>query len=306
MAGPRVVCCGLTTLDVTQVLDALPGPDEKVVARSAAVEVGGPAANAARTAAALGRPTLLVTALGTGPLAELVRDRLGAEGIDVVDLADDGEPPLSTVLVTAATGQRAVASTNAVGRSVRLPATALLDGAGALLVDGHLLAAQTTLAAAARSRGVPVLLDGGSFKVGLEGLLAHVDLAVLSADFALPDGAEPTFAPDLAEPDLAEPGPDDHEGRLLAAVAELGPSFVARSHGAGPVAVLAGGVRTELAVPAVGDVVDTLGAGDVLHGATAAALAEGSSWVDALAAGIATASRSVRFPGAMGWAVTGG
>src|SRR5690606_2563189 len=99
-----------------------------------------------------------------------------------------------------------------------------------------------------------------------------VDLAVLSADFALP-GA-----------DLG-----DGEHGLLAAVAALGPSFVARSHGPGPVTVLDGGLRSELAVPAVTDVVDTLGAGDVLHGGTAAALAAGRPWLDALADGIAVA-----------------
>ena len=49
-----MVCCGLATLDVVQVVDALPGADEKVVARSLAVTFGGPAANAAATAVALG------------------------------------------------------------------------------------------------------------------------------------------------------------------------------------------------------------------------------------------------------------
>ena len=41
----RLVCCGLTTVDVTQVLDRLPGPDEKVVADGLDVTFGGPAAN---------------------------------------------------------------------------------------------------------------------------------------------------------------------------------------------------------------------------------------------------------------------
>ena len=285
-----MVCCGLTTVDVTQVVERVPGPDEKVVASSLAVEVGGPAANAARTAAALGAPTTLLTALGTGALAGLARAELATAGVTVLDLADDGAPPVSTVLVTRRTGERAVVSTNAVGRRVAAPPPDALDGAGALLVDGHLLGAQVSLATAARARGAAVILDGGSWKDGLEALLAHVDLAVLSAD--------------LVPPGLTRTVRTLDDDTVLAAVARLGPALVARSHGGGPVAVLHDGARTELSVPAV-EVVDTLGAGDVLHGATAAALAAGATWPDALGEGIAVASRSVQHPGALGWAATG-
>src|SRR5690606_27237741 len=52
-----LVCCGLTTLDVTQVVDRLPEPNEKLTGRELTVAFGGPAANAAATAVALGVPT---------------------------------------------------------------------------------------------------------------------------------------------------------------------------------------------------------------------------------------------------------
>lgn len=61
-----LICCGLTTLDITQVVDALPRPDQKVVATSQRATFGGPAANAAATAVALGVQTRLVTAVGAG------------------------------------------------------------------------------------------------------------------------------------------------------------------------------------------------------------------------------------------------
>jgi sugar/nucleoside kinase (ribokinase family) len=282
-----LVCCGLATLDVVQVVDRLPAPDEKVVARSLDVTFGGPAANAAATAAALGVRTVLVTALGTGPVGDVVRAGLAASGVEVVDLLDGpGTPPVSTVLVTRGTGERAVVSVNAVGvRDLSEPARRLdvLDDATALLVDGHHLGAAQVLAASARD--IPVLLDGGSWKPGLDALLAHVDHAVLSADFRLPDGGE----------------------ELLARVADLGPRTVAQSAGGGPVRVLVvgpeGSRRSVLRPPVVPDdeVVDTLGAGDVLHGATAASLAAGNDVLTALADGVAQASESVRHPGALGW-----
>ncbi len=311
---PRLVCCGLATLDVVQVVDAVPAADQKVVARDLRVSFGGPAANAAATAVALGVPTVLVTALGEGSVARLVRNGLRAAGVEVVDLlaGQPGDPAVSTVLVTAGTGQRAVVSTNATGRADDLgpaarAATAVLDGSTALLVDGHHLAAALELARAARSRGLPVLLDGGSWKPGLDRLLADVDVAVLSADFAVPDrpgsGSDAGPRPGAAAPDV------------LAAVAGYGPRAVARSAGAGPVRVRVrrAGDRPQgehepdgdvLVVPpllARDDVVDTLGAGDVLHGAIGAGLARGLDAVAALRAAVPVASESCRHAGALGW-----
>ncbi len=295
MTAPFLLCCGLATLDVVQRVQAVPGPDEKVVAQSLDVTFGGPAANAAATAVALGVPTVLVTALGAGPIARLVRDGLVAAGVRVVDLAGDdpGDPPVSTVLVTVGTGQRAVVSTNAslrpddLGPVAARAAEDLLDEATAVLVDGHHLAAGIAVAGASRRRGIPVLADGGSWKPGLERLLALVDVAVVSADFVVP-GAGSAGAGDA----------------VLDRVAGLGPSFVARSAGAGRVRVLLpSGMYDEVAPPAVApqDVVDTLGAGDVLHGAVGAGLARGVDPLAALRDGVVVATRSVLHPGALGW-----
>ena len=110
------LACGLATVDVVQVVDALPGPDEKVVARSTSVTAGGPACNAAMTCAVLGVATRFVGALGSGPLSAVVLRDLAAHGVAVTDVAPAAfEPSVSTVLVTESTGERAVVSRNAVG-----------------------------------------------------------------------------------------------------------------------------------------------------------------------------------------------
>jgi len=286
-----LVCCGLVTLDVVQTVDAVPGPDQKVVADGLDVRFGGPAANAAATAVALGVPTRLVTAIGTGPVADLVRAGLREAGVEVVDLAagTPATPPVSTVLVTRSTGERAVVSVNGTGSPDLAAAarTALadgaLDGATAVLVDGHHLGAAVPVAAAARDARVPVALDGGSWKPGLGDLLAHVDHAVLSADFRLPDA----------------------EGDVLAALAARWPvRSVARSAGGGALRYVERGgaeARVEVAVVPPDEVVDTLGAGDVLHGALAAELARGAGIAGALGAGTRVATESVRHRGALGW-----
>ena len=298
-----LVCCGLTTLDITQRVDRVPGADEKITARGLTVDFGGPAANAAATAAALGVPTTLFTAVGSGPLGQVVRTRLEAAGVRLVDLLDghDVDPPVSTVLVTEATGERAVVSVNDTASRVLPPVPLdVLDGAGTLLLDGWLHTPALALVRAARARGLGVALDGGSFKPGTAELLAECDVAIVSADFRLP-GPETSSSAERVFPTTTAVAPGSVED--LAAISALGPGFVARSAGAGPIATLMEGAVVEVAVPQAAVVVDTLGAGDVLHGAFAAAW---DAWptqeLAALELAARVATTSVGHAGARGWA----
>jgi sugar/nucleoside kinase (ribokinase family) len=327
--GGRVLVCGLATLDVVQTVERVPTANEKVVAAGLAVAAGGPAANAAVTCAALGVPVRLVTrigggAIGGGALGGVVREDLVRAGVEVVDLAGpEASPPVSTVLVTRATGERAVVSVNATvgpAESAEVPGE-VWDGVGLVLVDGHHLDLGVTVATEARRRGVPVLLDGGSWKPGLEALLARVDVAVVSADFAVPAelgmagrrrGEGPAQGPDQGRGEGRSEGRSEALGDdVLDAVLRLGPRFAARSAGGGPIAVAAAGERRSVAVPGV-TVVDTLGAGDVLHGALAAWLAAHRTATEGPAAGLpdvvaaltwaaGVASASCAAAGARGW-----
>ena len=293
-----VLACGVAVLDVQQTVDRLPGPDEKLVATDLLVTSGGPAANAAVTAAALGVGARLVTRIGDSPLGILISADLAAHGVHVVDRAGPlDQPAVSTVLVTRGTGQRAVVSVNASQRGATRPegdldaadwALALMEGMDAVLVDGHHLDLALPLAGAARAAGVPVLLDGGSWKPGLERLLTMVDIALISAVLHVPDDVGRS---------TGRPADD-----VLATVCALGPPVVARSRGPLPIQVLTGAGRSQVPVPHV-DVVDTLGAGDVLHGALLAWLAtrgtgdlqDGLAWAARIAADSCTAA------GARGW-----
>jgi sugar/nucleoside kinase (ribokinase family) len=293
-----VLACGVAVLDVQQTVDRLPGPDEKLVANDLLVAAGGPAANAAVTAAALGVDARLVTRIGDSPLGALIGADLAAHGVDVVDRAGPlDQPAVSTVLVTRGTGQRAVVSVNASqqgatraddGRDPADWAAGLMAGVDALLVDGHHLDLAIPLAGAARGSGIPVLLDGGSWKPGLERLLALVDIALVSADLHVPANLALS---------TGRSGDD-----VLATVRALGPPVVARSRGPLPIEVLTDAGRAEVPVPHA-EVVDTLGAGDVLHGALSAWLAvhgnhhltDGLAWAARIAADSCTAR------GARGW-----
>ena len=202
----------------------------------------------------------------------------------MLDIAPDLDDalPLSTVLVDRLSGERAVVSTNAVysarANSVQL---SWLDSARACLVDGHNMPLCVQVASAARAFGVPVVLDGGSWKEGTEDLLPFVDLAVVSADF------HPPRAKDTLE-------------FLVGA----GCRFAAQSFGAGSTHALIAGERMVIEVPRV-EVEDTLGAGDALHGAIVAAVARAglaeSTLADVLRFGAEVASASCTRFGARGW-----
>lgn len=261
-AKPRVLCAGLATLDLVQRVDEFPGPNEKVAALEADLFAGGPGAGAALAAAALGARARLITALGRHPLGEVVRKELADHGVEVADADPRGEapPPVSAVSVREGTGERSVVSRNA-GDRVAGPAESLLatPGTEVALLDGHYPELAMAVAVYARRHRIPVLLDAGSWKPVLDGLLPMVDIAVCSADFRAPGTTDPTGQ-----------GP---------ALMDRGVRAVAVTRGADPVLWwragegLRGEGRTgEIPVPQVTPV-DTLGAGDVFHGALARAMA---------------------------------
>ncbi len=263
---PDALFVGLCTLDVIQFVDHVPAANEKLVALAQTVAAGGPATNAAALHARLGGTATLLTVVGSHPLAAGITADLDRFGVRVRDSAAGRTTPptVSTILVTRATGERAVASTNA-GTTTTEPdqlgdLESLVRGRGAVLLDGHHPQLALAVARLARELGVLTILDGGSFKPGTEELLAFIDVAACSADFR-PPGGTATGDP-LAVRDTVAYLHDHH---VLWAVVTDGPHPVRFS---GP------GGSGVVPVPSV-EVVDTLGAGDFFHGALAYRLAAG-------------------------------
>ncbi|WOD39371.1 PfkB family carbohydrate kinase [Nodosilinea sp. E11] len=238
---------GLMTLDCIYRVSQVPGSNEKIVAEDSLLVAGGPATNAAIAFAALGNRAIVMGALGQHPLATMIRTELAGYGVEVVDLTPDlaVPPPLSTILVTAATGDRAVVSRNAVGRQVQPPdgLEPYLSNVDIMLIDGHQMALGQALAAQAQSQGIPVVIDAGSWKPGFDRVLSLATSAIAAAKFSLPG-----------------------HPNTLTTLAALGIAEVAITHGAEPLQICDRGQYATLPVPQV-TVQDTLGAGDIFHGA---------------------------------------
>ncbi|MGH4019786.1 MAG: PfkB family carbohydrate kinase [Pseudonocardiaceae bacterium] len=267
MTPPRGLFTGLTTLDLVQRVDRLPGTDGKVQAHSADLAAGGPAANAAVAFRALGGRSVLLSALGPGPIARLAADDLHRHGVDVVDTwqSGGGDLSISAITVLDGTGERSVVSRNAEGMAAAAPDTdALVASADVLLVDGHHPVLALAAARSAHRTGVPVVLDCGSERPVFAELAPLAATAVCSACFTVEGAA----------------GFDAVATGLLRG----GTGMVAMSDGAHPVRWRTRRAAGSVEVPRAA-VRDTLGAGDVLHGALAFA------W----ACGVHDPQRSLRF-----------
>src|SRR5581483_7677313 len=142
--------------------------------------------------------------------------------------------------------RRSVVSVNArnVGKLLPDADGAYLSNTGVLQVDGHSMEACVAWARMARSSGIPVVLDAGSWKEGTEDLLGSVDIAVCSADFRPPTCTD--------------------EDQLVKYLLEHNTRHIAITHGAEPIRYVSGSLEGCVSVPQV-EVVDTTGAGDFLH-----------------------------------------
>ncbi len=257
---PRVLCVGLATLDVIQLVERLPGNNEKVVALDSLTAAGGPAANAAVAAAHLHSDVVLVTALADHPVSDIIRSDLAACAVTVHAVPTDTAPVVASILVTASSGDRAIVSPTSSASGGSLPSLTdaeideVLAGVTAVHLDGYYPSLALPIASAARERGIPVLLDAGSFKPHTDGVLAQVDIAVVSEDFA-------------------PPGVQSDPVSVLAYLVDHGPTFAAITRGARGIVFRAPHTRGSVPVERV-PVSDTLGAGDFFHGALAVAIAQ--------------------------------
>jgi sugar/nucleoside kinase (ribokinase family) len=274
---------GLSTVDVVYSVEEFPPANSKIVARSQDVFAGGPATNASIAFGHLGGKSTLVTAVGRHPLASAIIGDLRQHSVQLIDLNPefDQAPAISCVTVNR-NGERNVVSANAT-RVTAEPAEvneAILEEASVVLVDGHFMQACQVWSKAARSRGIQVVLDGGSWKAGMDELVKTVDTAICSADF-MPPGC-------VTEDDV------------LKFLLDHGVKNIAITKGAEPIRFMSNGSFGMVPVPQV-RLVDTMGAGDIFHGAFCYFASNGSVFEEALRSTARVASESCRFRGTREW-----
>ncbi len=260
-----VLSAGLAVHDLVFKVESIPSGEGKAFASSVEETAGGPAAVAAIAAARLGSDVRLVAMVGTDPRGDALLADLEAEGVDVGSVIRSGSAgtPVSAILVDAAGGRRIVNHTDP-GLHDGPYEVPDLDGVDAVLVDSRWPTMGLALLDASRIAGIPGVLDL-DVSPDPEALrpLARAASHVIASAAAL----------------AAHTGEGDPEAGLLTFD---GPGEVAVTDGPEPVRLRRGGALVEIP-PVPTTVVNTLGAGDVFHGAAAHALARGDSMEDALA-----------------------
>lgn len=282
---PRILCTGIAVLDEVFRLAAFPVRDEKIRALDFVSVVGGGAANAAIAIARLGGAARFAGPLGEGggndPIGDRIIAGLQAEGVACACARVEGAvSPVSGVLVDAHGGRTILHH-----RDERLHGAAVADldrllaDIDGVLADDHYPEFAAPICAAARRRGLPVVLD-------VEKRISAADplwLATTHRIFSRSGLAAASTSEDLAE---ALGGFDGSDG-----------AFLAVTDGARPVHWRSGNGGGQIQAFAV-HAVDTLGAGDVFHGAFAFALVEMGDPVRALRFAAATAAlKCTRFGG---------
>ena len=270
---PTLVCVGAATLDAIALVDSFPEPDQRVIAQEITYTGGGPAATAAVAAARLGVPAAYVGTVGDDADGQRIREGLSAEGVDIssVSVAAGQASGASVVLVDSGRGTRAICTRP--GPRVDLSLAGPLLSAADWVHTDHLgWAAVSDSRARADVVHSRLSVDAGNAIRGFS--LAGVDL----------------FVPTL-EALRATYGALEEEALLDSALADGARCVVATDGPRGSLAASATGER--FSVPGLTtQVVSTLGAGDVFHGALLAAHVRGMTLKNCLAYANVTAALS--------------
>jgi sugar/nucleoside kinase (ribokinase family) len=270
----EAVFVGAATLDAIALVPRFPGHDERVVADEVSYAGGGPAATSAVAAARLGVRSAFVGTVGDDANGRAVLSGLEAEGVDVsgVAIAPGVATAASVVVVDRQRGSRAICNRPAPRIDISR-GTTIIAGAPVVHVD------HAGWAPVHESR---LVLDG----------------QLLSVDAGNPIPGFDARSVGLYVPTVEALAREHGQGRpveelLDKALAQGCDVVVATDGSRGSYARAADGRHAYAPALSV-EVLSTLGAGDVFHGALVAAVVRGLALGDQLAFANVTAALSCR------------
>lgn len=287
MKKPRILCIGMPVRDLTFHVQGLPKRGLKIGAERFEEIAGGNAFNAAVAISRLDGGVAFCGPMGDAgeTSSRYIFDKAAELGIAMQDIVHMPGlvTPISTVMIDPGGERTIITFRDPELWKVRLPeADKMLSDCDAILAESRCVAFCTGLCAEARRRGIPVVIDVDSAMSMREGLLTASSHLIFSSE-AL-----------QATADIAD------DAAALQKLAKVTPAFLAGTRGSQGTVWLdpnGGGLRQTAAFPV--HTVDTLGAGDVFHGAFALAMTENQDLEDALRfASAAAAIKCTRFGGA--------
>jgi sulfofructose kinase len=286
-ASPRILCIGIPVRDLTFRVQSVPAHGSKVNASHLEEICGGNALNAAIAIVRLGGRAAICGPMGDAQesASRFIFEQMAREGIDTRPIVHMPGlvTPISGIMIDPSGERTIVTFRDPDLWKVRLPPSdTLLRDCSAILVESRCAEFCTDLCAEARRRGIPVIVD--------------VDRAMSLRERLLTASSHLVFS---SEP-LQETADVTDDGQALQKIATLTSSFLAGTRGARGTIWLDehGALQETPAFPV--HTVDTLGAGDVFHGAFALVITEQRPLREALRfASAAAALKCTRFGGAL-------
>ena len=275
MSLVQAVCVGVITVDTVALVDRYPTEDERVVAHEIVRGGGGPAAVAAVTLSRLGVKTAIVGTIGDDADGKEVLGIFEKEGVDTSGISVGTSPTAGSVIVSSLErSARAITTRQPVVQApINESAKRLIENAHWLHVD-HVGINRLDEMGVGRGKGPQISFDAG---YGVESFNPIV------VDLFVPTDRQMT---------LRYPG-NDLAVALENDSIKAGNTVVATKGSAGSAGfspetgfVTAPGFKVQ--------VISTLGAGDVFHGALVAQLIQGYSLQEAMLRANAVAALSCR------------
>jgi sugar/nucleoside kinase (ribokinase family) len=284
---PRILCIGMPVRDLTFRVDGLPARGSKENASHFEEICGGNALNSAIAIVRLGGRASICGPMGDAreTTSRYIFERMAHEGIETRHIVHMPGlvTPISSIMIDPSGERTIVTFRDPELWKVHLPdADTLLGDCDAVLTESRCAAFCTDLCAEARRRGIPVIVDVDRAMSLREGLLTASSHLVFSS-----------------EP-LQETAGVADDGEALKKIAKLTPSFLAGTRGAQGTIWFDEHQALQQTPAFPVHTVDTLGAGDVFHGALALAITEKQDLRAALRfASAAAALKCTRFGGAL-------
>lgn len=274
-SGRTGLFVGLATLDYVFYTDDYPEQNHKIKTEKYTRYVGGPAANAAITYSLLGGEAVLVTCLGKSLEAQTIKGILNEYGVKVIDCADDSELPTIATIVVDGKGERTIFSGQRRFEKVKIPALDNLAAATTSISFALFdLNRQEIALELLEELSCEVVLDAGNWKPNTAGFLKRAAVVISSDTFISPDNKRIFDIPECVN------------------------ALKAITRGENTILTENGSIPVERA-----EVVDSLAAGDIFHGAFCYAYYnEHNSFEEALKFAAQIATESVRHTGPREWA----
>jgi len=283
---PRILCIGMPVRDLTFRVSGVPPRGSKARATHFAEICGGNGLNAAIGIVRLGGRASLCGPMGDSreTSSRFIFDKLAEEGVETAHIVHvpDLATPITTVMIDSG-GERTNVTFRDPGLwTVKLPPTELLlEDCAAILTESRCAPFCTELCAEANRRGIPVIVDVDRVMSLEDGLLSASSHLIFSSG------------------PLQETAGVTDDGAALRKIARLSASFLAATRGPRGTIWLneKGELEETCAFPV--HAVDTLGAGDIFHGAFTLAMTEQQELRQALRfSSAAAALKCTRFGGA--------